>query len=144
MNCPNCGKSNPDDARFCDGCGSNLVAAPQQNSAPPPPPPPPPPVQNFQPQYQQPYQQPGGYVPVNNNSPLTTGQFIGMLILTGIPIVGFILLLVWAFSSDTNANKKSYARAALILMIIGAVLAIIFSVALGSLFSSIFDSGYYN
>lgn len=144
MNCSNCGKSNPDDARFCDGCGSNLaVTPPQNNFTSPPPPPPPPPAQNFQQQYQQPYQQPIGYAPVKDTSPLSMGQYIGMFILTAIPLVGFILLLVWAFGSDVNVNKKNYSRAVLILAIIGIVLTIIFSVVLGSLFSSIFSNGYY-
>jgi hypothetical protein len=37
-----------------------------------------------------------------------------MMILSGIPLVGFILLLVWAFSSTENPNKKNYARAVLL------------------------------
>lgn len=138
MNCSNCGKSNPDDARFCDGCGATLNA-PVQQYAPPPPPPPPP-----APSYQQPYQQPNGYAPTKDTSPLSMGQYIGMFILTGIPLVGFILLLVWAFSSDTNVNKQNYARAALLLGIIMVVLTIIISIAMGGLLAAFFSgSSYY-
>ncbi|MDD2374759.1 MAG: zinc ribbon domain-containing protein [Eubacteriales bacterium] len=145
MICSQCGKNNPDDARFCDGCGSPLQAAPvnQGYTAPPPPPPP-------QPQYQQTYQQPpqayqnsGGYTGGADNSVLSVGQYIGMIILSAIPLVGLILLLVWAFGSDTNANKKNFARAMLIMMIIGVVLSIIFSAAIGGLIAALAGSGGY-
>lgn len=56
------------------------------------------------------------------DAPLSMGQFLGMMLLTCIPIVGFILLLVWAFSGSSNENKKNYARAALIMAIIFTVL----------------------
>jgi zinc-ribbon domain len=40
MNCPNCGLSNPDNARFCANCGTSLGEAPQpwQTSYQPQPP----------------------------------------------------------------------------------------------------------
>lgn len=44
MNCPACGKTNPDGAVFCEQCGTSLRAQPAAGpavSAPPPPPPPP-------------------------------------------------------------------------------------------------------
>ncbi|NLW10643.1 MAG: zinc ribbon domain-containing protein [Clostridiaceae bacterium] len=140
MICSQCGKNNPDDARFCDGCGNTLQAAPvnQGYTAPPPPPPP----QYQQPQYQQSYQQ-SGYTPAVDNSPLSVGQYIGMYLLQIIPVVGFILLLVWAFSGDTNINKKNWARAMLIIMLIGIVLAIIFSVAFAGLIASLMGSMSY-
>jgi len=70
-------------------------------------------------QPQSPYQ-PAGYAA--NREPLTTGAFMGMFILQAIPLLGFILLLVWAFGSDVNINKRSFARAALILgLILGAL-----------------------
>jgi uncharacterized membrane protein YqjE len=57
---------------------------------------------------------------------MTMGDWILTLILTSIPVVGLIMLIVWSLSSSTNANKRNYARAALILMIIGIVLSVIF------------------
>ncbi|MBE6631728.1 MAG: zinc ribbon domain-containing protein [Ruminococcaceae bacterium] len=54
--------------------------------------------------------------------PLGTGSFIGMWFLMLIPVVNLILLLVWAFSSRTNFNRKSYARAILIMSVISIVL----------------------
>lgn len=136
MICSQCGKNNPDDARFCDGCGNTLQAAPiNQGYAPPPPPPPPP-------QYQQSYQQPG-YTPAVDNSPLSVGQYIGMYLIQLIPVVGFILLLVWAFSADTNLNKKNWAKAMLIIMLIGIALTIVISIAMGGMIAALLNSASY-
>lgn len=86
-------------------------AAPQQAYAQPP--------QN---QY---YQQPSAPEKPEKVAPLKTWKFIGMFILTGIPLIGFIMILVWSFSSSFNKNTKSFARAILVLWIIGLVLTII-------------------
>lgn len=57
--------------------------------------------------------------------PMTLGQFLAMMILGAIPLVGFILLLIWSFSDNVNLNKKNYARAALIIAVAGIVLFLI-------------------
>lgn len=142
MICSQCGKNNPDDARFCDGCGNTLQAAPINQGYAPPPPPPPPPPQYQQPQYQQSYQQPG-YTPAVDNSPLSVGQYIGMYLIQLIPVVGFILLLVWAFSADTNLNKKNWAKAMLIIMLIGIALTIVISIAMGGMIAALLNSASY-
>ena len=41
-----------------------------------------------------------------------------------IPLVNLIMMLVWAFSSNTNPNKANYFKAALILFVIYLVLAV--------------------
>ena len=47
-----------------------------------------------------------------------------------IPLVNIVMMLVWAFSSNTNPNKANYFKAALILfaivMVIYLVLAVVF------------------
>lgn len=47
-----------------------------------------------------------------------------------IPLVNIVMMLVWAFSSNTNPNKANYFKAALILfaivMAIYLVLAVVF------------------
>lgn len=156
MFCPNCGKQNPDDAKFCESCGSTLSAAAAPKaasaSAPPAPPPQPPPAQYNAPPpqaYQSPprqqyYQQPPpAYNAAGNTAPMSVGQYIGTIILFMIPLVGFILMLVWAFGSDVNLNKKNFSRAYLIMMLIGIVLAIVLSIAAGGLIASLFDSMSY-
>jgi len=45
-----------------------------------------------------------------------------MFFLSAIPIVGFIMLMVWAFGGSVNLNKKNYARAILLLSLIGVTI----------------------
>ncbi|MBR6518947.1 MAG: hypothetical protein IKT63_04675 [Oscillospiraceae bacterium] len=59
------------------------------------------------------------------NENLSTVDFIWMMIISGIPVVGLIYLIVLAFSND-NTNKRSYARASLIISIFASVIGIVF------------------
>ena len=160
MFCENCGANLPDDSKFCTGCGTTIenAAAPVQpvraaTPATPPPRPqpvyvPPQPQRPVQPAYtppQQPYynNQAAGYgVLQANREPLGVGSYIGMFFLSAIPMVGFIMLLVWAFGSSVNLNKKNYARAILIMGLIGvAVWVVIFVIGLavgGSILNGLF------
>ena len=61
----------------------------------------------------------------NNYRPMSIGDWIVTWILMAIPIVNFILLLVWAFSSNTQPSKKSWAQASLIFLLIIIVFYII-------------------
>ena len=57
---------------------------------------------------------------------VSTGGWFLMLFLVGIPLVGLILLLAWAFSGSTNSSKQNWARAALIWAVIVIMLAAAF------------------
>ncbi len=62
------------------------------------------------------------------NQPLSVGDWVITILITAIPIVGLIMLFVWAFSSDSNINKANWAKATLIWYAIGIVIGgIIFS-----------------
>jgi len=52
-------------------------------------------------------------------------DWIITLLITWIPLVGIVMLFVWAFSSDTNENKRNWAKAFLIIQLIAFVLVII-------------------
>ena len=88
-----------------------------------------------QPQYAQSYYQ----VPVTEDSlpenlrPLSPWAYIGYGILMGIPLVGFICMLVFSFSSTGNVNRRNYARSVLYMMIIGVVLAIFAAILMAAL-----------
>ena len=77
----------------------------------------------------------------SNYKPMTIGDWIITLIITYIPLVGFIMLFVWAFGGGTHPSKKTWAQAVLILMVIGIVLAIIFFGVIASILGNLF-SGY--
>lgn len=59
------------------------------------------------------------------SAPLSLGNYIVIMIVGAIPVVGLIMLLVWAFSGNTNINKKNWARATLIFMVIAAIIGMI-------------------
>ncbi|MBE5923775.1 MAG: hypothetical protein E7271_04805 [Lachnospiraceae bacterium] len=71
---------------------------------------------------------------------LTLGQWVGTVILTMIPCVGLICLLVWAFSGNTQIDKKRYAQAFLIFEVIMIVLTIILYAILGAAMFAMFSS----
>lgn len=55
------------------------------------------------------------------NKPFSTGSAIGYIILSCIPVVGFIALLIFAIAGK-NKNRKSMSRAILILWIVCTIL----------------------
>ena len=57
---------------------------------------------------------------------MSLGDWIITMIVLSIPIVGFIMLFVWGFSSSANPNKANFCKAALIFYLIGLVLFFLF------------------
>lgn len=59
------------------------------------------------------------------------------VIISVIPVVGFIMLLVWSFSDTTNPNKKNWARATLIIFAALFILYLIFAfIFMGAMLSA--------
>ncbi len=140
MFCSNCGNNLPDNAKFCDGCGTamgeqaaaayplptptstpkNPYTTPHQPAYTPP--------AYTPPAYTTPQAapQPEVYQPATFSSktssadatPLSIGSYLGMMLITAIPLIGFIMLLVWSFGGSVNRNKKNWARAMLIMAIV--------------------------
>ncbi len=59
-----------------------------------------------------------------------------MMFLSGIPVIGFIVMLVMAFSAQ-NINRRNFARASLIISLIAVVLLIVFSGVIFALIATI-------
>ncbi|WP_417873113.1 hypothetical protein [Xanthomarina gelatinilytica] len=55
------------------------------------------------------------------------------IFLASIPLIGFILVLVWAFDSTTNIHKKNWAKGNLLIMILAFVLIFMFIFLFGGL-----------
>lgn len=120
MNCPTCGNPNPDGYVLCSFCGNSLGS-------------------DQQPAYQQPvFSQPiynntaYNQTPYNHNvmpgsdtnleEPVSIGEWLVSMLICFIPVVGFVMMLVWAFSGDTKKSKSNYFKASLIMS--GIMLAI--------------------
>lgn len=160
--CEKCGNPNPAGSKFCQKCGNpfstvSSAPVPPRPAAPKPIPVAPTPVAPvpiapvIQPQYtpqpqpqpvqynttpQQPNYQQYANRPQNrvvDQSPLSVGEYILMMFLMSLPLIGFILMLVWSFGSDVNPNKKNYSRAILIIFVIVTVLSILSSLIMAAL-----------
>lgn len=156
--CTSCGKLMGITVKVPVASPAQPVQKQEQPQAPPPPPqqpqqaPPvyaqpqaaPPPQQAYvappaQPYAAQPYApapDPNALPPGSKYEPITTGGFIGIMLLMMLPIVNFILLLVWACGGCRKVNKTNFARAMLIIMLISAVLSGIIFLIFGSMFGS--------
>jgi len=68
-----------------------------------------------------------------------TGGFIGLIILFAIPVIGWISCIVMAFAAK-NLNRRNYARAILVLAIIGIIAALVTYIVFAAVFTSIWES----
>ena len=55
------------------------------------------------------------------------------IFLASLPIIGLILVLIWAFDSNTDINKKNWAKGMLFLMVIYFIIAMLFLFMFGGL-----------
>jgi len=80
--------------------------------------------------------QPQQGVQVRSQTPLGVGGFLITLIVLAIPIVGFILCIVWAINAK-NVNRRNLSRAYLILFIIGIVISILMYIFAGAIINKV-------
>ena len=110
MICQNCGVENAANTSFCSNCGSPMPQVQQVPNAMPQ-------VQNVVPPVQQVQ---NAIPPVNVNvqtqvippeyKPLGMWAYFGFELLFAIPVVGIILLIVFACGGTSNINLKNFAR----------------------------------
>lgn len=102
MHCNNCGQEINDNATFCQNCGTPVS-----------------PENGDMGKQEQKYPVPSEY------KPISMWGYFGYEILFAIPIVGFILLIIFSFVPK-NKNLKNFARSyfcfMIVLLIIGVVL----------------------
>ena len=94
-------------------------AAPAQTAYTPPP--------QTEPARQQQTSTPSAYqspAPASESKVVGTGWFFGMMLLFAIPVIGWLVCLITALAAK-NENKKHFAKAMLIWLIIGLVLAVV-------------------
>ena len=133
MFCGKCGAPVDDGAVVCAACGEAVVSAAEPVNSTPiaesTPVAEPTPVQ-AQPAPQQPvYQQP--VIPEGYSETVSIGEWIGSMFLMMIPVVNFILMLVWAFGG-CKKSKSNFFKANLILVLIGVVIGVLIGVFFGA------------
>ncbi|MBO5332722.1 MAG: hypothetical protein J6B37_01240 [Clostridia bacterium] len=151
--CTTCLFENQDDNVYCEKCGAKMpeeAPAPAYASAPAQPQYQPP-VNNqpshqnaYQQPYQAPYQQPyqaayqqpmqitEAMLPAEYK-PVSVGAYIGYSILFALPIIGFIMLLVTAFSSEKSKSLRNYAKSILVMTLIALIPTILIMILVGSM-----------
>lgn len=65
---------------------------------------------------------------------ISLGEWVLTLFIAAIPIVGFVMLFVWGFSAESNPTKANFAKAMLIMLVLGVVLWI---VIFGAIFTAV-------
>lgn len=56
---------------------------------------------------------------------MTVGDWFVTVLLLSIPFVNIIMLIVWAFSSDTNPNRRNYSRAIMLWLLLVAIFVVL-------------------
>ena len=65
---------------------------------------------------------------MNEQQPVSLGNWMLTILIMAIPLVNLIMLLVWAFSGSTPVSKANWAKATLLWMLIMIVVAVLFGV----------------
>lgn len=114
MKCSNCG-NDLQGKKFCSQCGA---AAPVYEAPVPPP---------IPPKYVTEANLPPAY------RPLSPWAYFGLTLLFSLPLVGFILLIVFSFD-DSNIHRRNYARSywcSLVLVVAVTILMVVLFLATG-------------
>ena len=99
-----------------------------------------------QPVYQQPVVQPVQQAPKTDAKPegkyalISTGGFIGITLLMCIPLLGQLLLIIWALGGCKKKQKTYYARACLIMIIISLALTALIGFAAKKLINNFINN----
>jgi len=71
--------------------------------------------------------------PAVNDKVMSYKEWALTIFISSLPLIGIIMLLVWAFDSNTNIHKKNWAKGTLLI----AVIAIIFAVLILFIFGGL-------
>jgi hypothetical protein len=72
----------------------------------------------------------------SNQKPMSVKDWLITLLLMAIPVVGIVLLFVYAFGNNENVNKQNWAKAQLIMLAIVFALVIFCLILFGSIFAA--------
>lgn len=132
--CPKCSASIADDATFCPVCGASLNENRCPHCGRP-----------LGPGQTCPYcadtaHKSHGSSLDENSAPLTMWQYMGLILLSFVPLIGLIFMIVWACSSTGNIHLRNFARGALLVRAVGILLYILLIIFSFSAFTNIYSS----
>ena len=59
---------------------------------------------------------------IKENRAVATSDWFVTIFITAIPLIGFIMLFVWAFGNNTSPSKANWAKATLLWFLAGIVI----------------------
>jgi heme/copper-type cytochrome/quinol oxidase subunit 2 len=131
MFCVKCGVNNTDGVSNCVSCGNAMESGfnPVQSPAPAPAPAP-----SYNSGYNQYSAQPARdqYL----EAPVTVGNWMLTYLVLGLPVVGLIMMFVWAFGGNTPKSKANLCKAVLIWTAIIVGLYIISAIIMAAFFGT--------
>jgi heme/copper-type cytochrome/quinol oxidase subunit 2 len=150
MNCSQCGQTQNAGTAYCINCGTALPPQSQPEVQ----------MSEQQPIQQPTMQQPQAMAPMpvvnsspsynnqpgyNNNQgnleePVTFGDWMVTYLLMMIPVVGTIMMFVWAFGSGVKKSKSNYFKAVLLWIVIMTVVVILINIIFIAILGVAFDS----
>lgn len=74
------------------------------------------------------------------DQPISIGDWMITLFLAAIPIIGFIMLLVWAFGDGSTPSKANWAKATLLWLVIMAAFYTLMFILFGAFFFTFFSA----
>jgi len=63
-----------------------------------------------------------------NETPVSVGEWMLTMLIMCIPIIGLVMLFVWAFGGGAQPSKANWAKASLLWMVLTFVIVILFIV----------------
>lgn len=121
--CTECGAELRDGIAFCTNCGAKAeqaTPAPQRTA---------PPATQYVP-----VSQSKAEIPADKT--VSTGTFFGLMFLFSLPVLGWLICLIVAFTAK-NKNIKHFARAMLIWLVIALVIGALVGLAVNALINSV-------
>ena len=76
-----------------------------------------------------------------SNEHVTTGQWFGTMLVAAIPLIGVIMMFVWAHGDGVSISKSNWAKAILIWSIVYIVIMVFIVTVFGSTLLSYVNVG---
>ena len=123
--CNTCLNQVADGNEFCTSCGApmNATVQPEQRTQP---------VRPVQPaQFQ---------TETYKEEPISTMGFFGIMFLMMIPVLNFLLLIIWACGGCQKRSKRNFARATILWSLIGIIISVLIILVGGLIFGQGFNT----
>lgn len=71
--------------------------------------------------------------PQKDTSVMSATDWAITIFISGLPLIGIIMLFVWAFSDSTNVHKQNWAKGMLLIFAISIALFLLFMFVFGGM-----------